>query len=69
MADEEAELRRLKEVDQGFNDMKAVLTDFAKLLEGFDKKLETQEGDIRLIYESVSRIFNELNIKLPDEDA
>lgn len=67
--DETSDIKRLKRVDESFNDMKVILTEFAKLLEGFDSKLSSQENDIRLIYDSVSRIYKELNLQLPENDS
>ena len=58
----EKDEKQIKEVEASFNELKAVLMNFAKLLESFDKRLTGTETTINLVNKAVSEICNSLNV-------
>lgn len=58
----EKDEKQIKEVEASFNELKAVLMNFAKLLESFDRRLTGTETTINLVNKAVSEICNSLNV-------
>lgn len=58
----EKDEKQIKEVEASFNELKAVLANFAKLLESFDSRLSGTETTINLVNKAVSEICGSLNV-------
>ncbi len=57
------ELRQVKKIDDSFNDMKNILSNFAQLLQQFDVRLSSSERVVALINETLTQVYKELNVK------
>jgi len=60
---DDEELRQIKRIDDSFNDMKSILSNFAQLLQQFDVRLSSSERVVALLNETLTQVYKELENK------